>query len=253
MKKMISSREEKFYKGLQATYDIRKKIRRRSILFALFIFGVNIYAWFVYVSKARVRVDASVASWDINFLEKNNVISQIDLGIDIYPGMKNWEKVIDVKNNSDVKARFTMKVINATLFGEELFETNTSYSDMLNTFKGKLPFIVTLKTSKEVMDKRDTATFNTSVEWEYENNKAYFPVLKPYKYDPSIPYYVKNGNNYSEVNLDENVFNALRNNLYMNKDDADTYIGEECAKYKKATNKACLFYMVELEASQINE
>lgn len=92
MKKMISSREGKFYKGLQATYDIRKKIRRRSILFALFIFGVNIYAWFVYVSKARVGVDASVASWDINFLEKNNVISQIDLGIDIYPGMKNWEK-----------------------------------------------------------------------------------------------------------------------------------------------------------------
>ena len=52
-----------FYKKLQKS---RKRLLLRSFLFALFLIGVNIFAWFTYVSKAGLQLEGNISSWDVD-------------------------------------------------------------------------------------------------------------------------------------------------------------------------------------------
>lgn len=84
MKKKLSDETvKKIYVSLQKR---RKKIKMRSILMAGFVLGVNAFAWFVFISKADVKVNANIISWDVNFSDSSEVISKVEIETtDLYP------------------------------------------------------------------------------------------------------------------------------------------------------------------------
>ena len=50
----------------------------------------------------------------------------------------------------------------------------------------------------------------------------------------------------------EDSFPTRRLDLYLEKDDADSYFGEACADYESANGAACVKYRIELKVKQVS-
>ena len=57
----------------------RKNIMIRSVLLALFVLGVNIYAWFIYFTEAQVNITGNVVSWDVSFRDENSQVVEKEI------------------------------------------------------------------------------------------------------------------------------------------------------------------------------
>ena len=248
MKTKLSS---ELYDKLQSK---RKWIKRRSILLALFVMGVNIYAWFIYMSKANLDIKANVLSWDINFFDNNEEVKDIEVDTGgIYPGMNVFEKKINIRNSSEVKANFSFDIDKVNILGNEIVTSDTDQNQLLSSLKMDYPFVINISSSKTELENDDYLNFLIRFNWEYEgNDNLYYKLNSFYKFDESVIYYTYDGSNYIEdstVNSD-NFFNKLNDNLYLEKDDADSFWGTECKKYQTESGKSCVNFHVKLVVTQ---
>ena len=191
--------------------EIKEKRRKRRkkiifpLMFVLFTLSINVYAWFVFVSQASLNVDMSVASWDVDFTENNVVTNSVHVAItDMMPGMLDYSHTVQINNNGDVPADLTYWLTEMKVLGNTI---NVSNSDqVLTDFKTKYPFVLEVSTSSDTIAPNDSTDFNIELTWEYENTSKYYKL----------------------------------NNLYLYKDDADTYFGEACGKYEDENNLPCI-------------
>lgn len=255
MKKLFK-KEENYENLRQKYYKIKKRklsFKWYAIIFSLFVFVVNAYAWFVYISEANVKTDAAVAGWDLNFLDGTNVVKYIHLNPEIYPGMQTFTKSIEITNASDVEANLTYEIKEVNFSGELLYAEGTTNEVIENNFENKYPFTINLGSSKETLGKLDNANFTVEVSWPYENSNQYFQIPNIVKYDSSFDYYeLINGIYQKKEGITQTNFDILKTNLYMKKDDIDSYLGETCGKYQKENNKPCLNFRLILKATQRN-
>lgn len=235
---------------------LKKALLKRkyfSILLALFTLGVNIFAWFVFTTTARLELDATVAAWDVQFRDDSDQAMQ-SFAIDITkmkPGMDDFTKTISVYNRSDVDADFIYEVLSFDLLGHH-FETGNS-NDMINYLQNNYPFSVTLNASKNILGASDEVQFDVILTWPYESNELhYYKQDEVYNYEPSLSYYRYLNNIYSLYSVDAAAYNSNKTNLYLDKDDADTYFGMKCHEYEDNTGKACLSLNVRLLVQQKN-
>ena len=200
-------------------------------------------------------VDGTVASWDVEFYDSNgesthNAIIEVTK---MKPGMADFNKTIYVDNKSDVDADFRYEVTSFSILGNTVdVPSGQDPIQYLNTF---YPFSVRLSSSKNILLQNDSLTFDIDVTWPYESTTPkYFKMDSVYEYDDSFIYYKLNGSNYTEYNVpNSNIYNSERNNLYLEKDDADTFFGMKCNTYEKTTNKACLVVNMKLSVIQRQE
>ena len=143
----------KVYNALQKQ---RKRLKRRSIFLALFVLGVNAYAWFVFISSASVNVRSNVISWDVNFLDENSEVKDLQiLTSDLYPGMDTYTKTIKIKNNSDLRAKFEANIDSINVLGEEVSNSSNTYEEKVDYLKNTYPFIVNITYPKDILDKME--------------------------------------------------------------------------------------------------
>lgn len=254
-RKLSRKSAEDVYVALQKQ---RKKIKRRSIFLALFVLGVNAYAWFVFLSSASVNVKANVISWDVNFLDENSPVKDVEvITEDLYPGMPKYQKTIKVYNRSDVRANFTFKVDSITVLGEETMNATDTTDEAVNYLKDTYPFIVTFDYDKTVLEKDDHLNFTVNIEWPYEKDdtlaREYYKLTSQYKYDPSVSYYSLSNGAYIKDDISEAEFNASKTNLYLEKDDADSFWGSTCKAYKADNEEVCFKFHILLTVTQIGE
>ncbi len=233
---------------------LRKALLKRkyiSIFLALFTLGVNIFAWFVFTTTANVGLDATVASWDVQFRDEQDMVMQ-NFVIDITkmkPGMTDFSKTITVNNHSDVDADFIYEVTSFELLGHAIYNSNLYY--YLNT---RYPFSLTLNASKTVLNASDEVEFDIGLTWPYETNQeVYYSLDDAYEYDSTLPYYQLSENTYSLSNVpNQSTYNSIRSSLFLKKDDADTYFGMRCNDYETSTGNACLRVNLRLLVQQRN-
>ena len=160
----------KNYDQLEQDYEtIRKKnkfLKRRALILALFVFVVNAYAWFVYISEANVRTDASVKNWDLNFYDGTTAVQNIVINPELYPGMQEFTKSINIINASDVKAEVEYTIKDVTLFGLPMFPAGTSDQAIIDLVTGGYPFKVTITSGKDTLDETDSAPFTVKINWK---------------------------------------------------------------------------------------
>ena len=224
-----------------------------SILLALFTLGVNIFAWFAFSTTAEVELDGTVASWDVAFKDSNGVESShfIVEVADMKPGMTTFSKAITVTNKSDVQAEFVYTIQSLKLFGNNVTDFDNNNVD--NYLQSTYPFIISVVPSKNSLDTNDSLTLNVSVAWDYESeDPLYFKTLNLYTYDEGFNYYTLNENTYSLAEVNSSTYDSLKNTLYLEKDDADTFFGEKCGEYEKSTSKPCLELDLQLQVQQKN-
>lgn len=245
----------KVYNALQKQ---RKRLKRRSVFLALFVLGVNAYAWFVFISSASVNVRSNVISWDVNFLDENSEVKDLQiLTSDLYPGMDTYTKTIKIKNNSDLRAKFEANIDSISVLGEEVSNSSNTYEEKVDYLKNTYPFIVNITYPKDTLDKNDSMDLVITIDWPYEKTddlaREYYKLTNQYKYDDSVIYYKLVNNSYVDAGITSANFNSNKLNLYLEKDDADSYLGYSCKNYKDSTSQSCFKFHLVLTVTQINE
>ena len=252
--KLFNSKE-----NLKNTYEYlqkrRKYIKRRSLFLAIFVFGVNIYAWFTYVSKANLSIDANIIAWDINFLDNNEMIKDVDIMVDdLYPGMPQFTKSIKVTNSSDLKAEFEYKITEVTIQGKNSIPNGYTNEEIVNNLNNAYPFKIKFNTTKEELEKNDALEFEIIIDWDYESSDTkFYKLTNHYKYDSSVDYYIYSNDEYIIDNtVTQSNFESKKLDLYLEKDDADSFWGTSCNEYVSKTKKPCINFKVLLSAKQTN-
>ena len=246
---------KKCYQFLQSK---RKKIKFHSIFLLILLFGVNAYAWFVFISSASVNVRSNVISWDVNFLDENSEVKDLQiLTSDLYPGMDTYTKTIKIKNSSDLRAKFEANIDSISVLGEEVSNSSNTYEEKVDYLKNTYPFIVNITYPKDILDKNDSMDLVITIDWPYEKTDAlareYYKLTNQYKYDDSVIYYKLVNNSYVDAGITSANFDSNKLNLYLEKDDADSYLGYSCKTYKDNTAQSCFNFHLVLTVTQINE
>ena len=231
-----------------------KRIKRKkyfTILLALFTLGVNIFAWFAFSANVGLTIEATVASWSVRFKDGVDVLTQ-DLVIEITkmkPGMANFNKTITIESNSDVDANFSYQITSLTILGRNI--PITTKADPLNYLSTFYPFSITTSADKMVLIGNDQVNFQVSLVWPYNaSNVLYYGQDEAYTFQNDFAYYTRNGSTYTPAAVSDMNYNSLRNTLFLEKDDADTYFGMQCHTYETNSGQPCLILGLRLMVEQ---
>lgn len=239
----------------------RKKIKRNALIMILLLFGVNVFAWFTYISQADFNFSATVVAWDVDFQSDSNTVNNVivDVG-EIYPGYgdssldsKNvpYKKIIKVSNTGEVTAEFTYKVDKFTIMGQDAIVGEHSDEEFISLMEETYPFTIKMSATANKLKPTESLDYVFELFWLFEDNNKYFKLNHLYTYDPSLTYYTNTGDSYKVANVNEANFVNLRDYLYLSKDDADSYFGQKCATYEANTGKKCVSVNVKLKVAQV--
>lgn len=238
------------------TKELVKRVLRKKyfvILCALFTLSVNVFAWFAFRSIADLSFTAKVAAWDVQFHDNNIETQNMYVSVtDMKPGMDTFTKSLAINNNSDVVASFSYEITGIKVLGHDIAFDN---QEMANSIVGEgYPFYVTFTPHTADIGIGASTNFTTSIDWPYESTEpTYYMLNNVYDYNSSLNYYSKIENDYVLNNdVTSSNFLSLRNNLYMDKDDTDTYFGLKCDEYHENTGNDCLVLRLKLEVIQKN-
>ena len=108
----LQARKEK----LDALNSRLRKKKFMAILLAVFSLGVNAFAWFVFTTRATVKVDGKVASWDVSLRDENDqMVNSVEINVDMEPGMLEVSKRYEVDNHGEVAVDMTYTVDSLTI------------------------------------------------------------------------------------------------------------------------------------------
>lgn len=235
----------------------RKKIKMKSLLLASFVFGVNAFAWFAFISKVNVTLNANIVSWDVNFYDSIQAISNAIVveTTDLYPGMPTYTKEIYITNSSDVGGTFTYDINSIKVFGDEIMTETTTQDGAITYLEETFPFVVRFNTSKVDLAEKDSMVFTISIDWPLDNTdslaREYYRLTKHYTYDPSVTYYNLTNSVYNKVdNVTEEMFEVNKTGYFLEKDDADSFWGSSCKAYRDANGTSCFSFKLLLMVTQ---
>ena len=236
-----------FYKKLQKS---RKRLLLRSFLFALFLIGVNIFAWFTYVSKAGLQLEGNISSWDVEFNANGKPTTKVDFYVsDMKPGMLDYSQKVIIHNLGEVSADVSYDIASLSIMGRDVDASNKD--EIIRRLNSFYPFSVNLNIDSVIIQPQGYTNFSASLSWDYENQEKFYQLDSLYDYNGEFNYYnLVNGKYVVNDSVTADNFNELRNNLYLEKDDADSYFGYACGQYEKNTGKSCLAMKLVLKVIQ---
>lgn len=236
-----------FYKKLQKS---RKGMLLRSFLFALFLIGVNIFAWFTYVSKAGLQLEGNISSWDVEFNANGKPTTKVDFYVsDMKPGMLDYSQKVIIHNLGEVSADVSYDIASLSIMGRDVDASNKD--EIIRRLISFYPFSVNLNIDSVIIQPQGYTNFSASLSWDYENQEKFYQLDSLYDYNGEFNYYnLVDGKYVVNDSVTADNFNELRNNLYLEKDDADSYFGYACGQYEKNTGKSCLAMKLVLKVIQ---
>ena len=229
------------YNSLQKN---KKNLIKISLLFVLLGVSINAFAWLSSNNTATVDTEATVSSWIVRFTDSNDVdIKEEEYDLWMLPGMDNDDYVVHASNEGTTDATVKVEVTELKILGSTVDLTQSNVLD-------KFPFVFELDSGEITLAAGDETDFTSTISWTYEEDK-YFKADDYYGYQEDFVYYTKNGNTYEEAEVTAATYDSLKANLYVYKDDIDTYFGQECGIYQNNTGNACISYKIKYTATQV--
>lgn len=157
------------------------------------LLAFNTYAWFLYATEVSTSITAHVTSWNVDFTnEEGESITNILVDVSrIYPGMENFERVIEVINRGESDAKLDYEVEYIEILGDtyEIGENYTS-DDLENMLNNNYPFKITVEKSGDVLiGGTGNGSFTIRVVWPYESGND---ALDTYWGNRAYEYYENN-------------------------------------------------------------
>lgn len=171
---------------------IIKKIKIKNMLILILLLLFNTYAWFIYATRVNTDITAHVSSWNVEFIgAEGEIITNLSIEIGrIYPGMeaeKKFEKVVEVQNKGETKAKLGFEIKSLFIMGET-FTVNEvdgpTTQDIINKINTEYPFKININVEDtQLQEGTGKGKFTISLEWPFESgddeadtywgNKAY--------------------------------------------------------------------------------
>ena len=236
---------KQLYEDLQKS---RKKLKIRAIILALFALGVSAYAWFIFVSDLSVNFSGHVREWDVQFLDDSTEINRLVIDQTFYPGMDDFSETVNIINSSETGATFSFEINELTILGINSLKSTSALT--LASLQNDYPFVIDMYGSKVNLDENDSLSFTVEASWPFNAANTYFLLTPHYTFDPSIKYYTYSSGTYSQATVTSSNFNSLKSTLYVEKDDADSFFGENCATYENTNNLPCIHMLITLKVTQ---
>ena len=167
--------KEKKKKILKAIFKvIKKRFKLTHILFIALLLTSNSFAWFIYMNKISSDIDVKVKAWNVSLRFDNETMNDyINFSVkEIYPGMKDFEQVLNVTNGGDVDAKLSYEIISINILGVEYIAENKGMTseELTDLLETKYPFKITITTDAEVIaGSGGNANFIVKVSWPYES------------------------------------------------------------------------------------
>ena len=147
---------------------IMKKIKIRNLIILILLLVFNAYAWFVYTTRVSLDLSAHVSSWDVQFVAKDGGVSS-DMIIKVekvYPGMEDFEKIIEVQNIGEVNVELSYEI--ETI--EKNDETGVTSESIEEKLKKDYPFKINIvKDDSNLITGSGNGSFKITVVWPYES------------------------------------------------------------------------------------
>ena len=174
-----------FYKKLQKS---RKRMLLRSFLFALFLIGVNIFAWFTYVSKAGLQLEGNISSWDVEFNANGKPTTKVDFYVsDMKPGMLDYSQKVIIHNLGEVSADVSYDIASLSIIGRDVDVSNKD--EIIRRLISFYPFSVNLNIDSVIIQPQGYTNFSASLSWDYENQEKFYQLDSLYDYNGEFNYY----------------------------------------------------------------
>lgn len=160
---------------MQNVLKIIKKIKIRNIIILIVLLIFNAYAWFVYTTKVSLDLSAHVSAWDVQFVAKDGgIYSHMNVKVEkVYPGMEDFEKVVDVQNRGEVNVELSYQIESVRIM-DEVFEvsdeTGLTSEILENRLKNDYPFKINIeKDDTKLLTGTGDGNFRITVVWPYES------------------------------------------------------------------------------------
>ena len=154
---------------------IMKKIKIRNLIILILLLVFNAYAWFVYTTRVSLDLSAHVSSWDVQFVAKDGGVSS-DMIIKVekvYPGMEDFEKIIEVQNRGEVNVELSYEIESVRIMDETIEkndETGVTSESIEKKLKKDYPFKINIvKDDSNLITGSGNGSFKITVVWPYES------------------------------------------------------------------------------------
>lgn len=168
---------------------ILKKIKLKNLIILLVLLIVNTFAWFIYATRVSLDFSVHVSSWNIEFVTGDEEITtNMEIILDrAYPGMEQFEKIIEVHNKGETPALLTYEIKSLEVMGD-LFEVSEesglTSQDIQNKIETQYPFRINIYSGEsDLIEENEKGQFKVTVNWPFESgndeldtywgNKAY--------------------------------------------------------------------------------
>lgn len=160
-----------------------KMVSPSHIIIAIILIAFNSYAWFIFNNKVSTGMDVHVSAWNIEFTVDKEVMEE-NFSFDIAnarPGMEDFEKMIEVQNNSEVKAKISFEIKEVDIMTEkyivpddgETTETGTTYTseELEHNLANNYPFIIEFSflNDTQTIEKDGTGGVTLSMKWPLDS------------------------------------------------------------------------------------
>ncbi len=150
---------------------LKKRVRRRTVVFLILTMIGNAFAWFIYSNKVSMQMNVGVKSWRITFEQNgqtltNNVVFTIN---DIYPGMTTYTDRVEIKNSGEMTASVTYEITSVRIFDTTYTNSTYTSAQLESKLANDYPFAITFAVDDATIGTTDATNFRMYVNWPFES------------------------------------------------------------------------------------
>lgn len=154
--------------------NILKKIKIRNLIILIILLAFNAYAWFVYATRVSMNLSVHVSSWNVEFVSgEEEITTNMEIVVDrIYPGMEDFERIIEVHNKGETPAVLTYEIESLQIMGEtfEVSEESGLTSDDIQNMISEYPFKINIESGdNSVIQENEQGEYRITVTWPFES------------------------------------------------------------------------------------
>lgn len=160
-----------------------KLIGPSHIIILILLLAFNTYAWFIFNNKVSTGIDVHVSAWNIEFTVDSKVVEE-DFSFDIskaQPGMDDFEKTIEIQNNSEVNAKITYEVEEVDIMTDKYVISGSSSTstdgktytsdELIENLANNYPFKITFsfENNTQTIEKSGQGGVIISMKWPLDS------------------------------------------------------------------------------------
>ncbi len=155
---------------IKKIFNIVKRIRY-FLIFAILLLSINVYAWFLYITRVDTNFTARVRSWNVMFqVHDNNVANEVTFQVgDIYPGMPAYNDFASIVNTGEAAGEIYFVIKRVKIFDDVYTDANYTTAQLVNMLSNNYPFAIDISLTDTTVRPGQTELFNIDVTWPYES------------------------------------------------------------------------------------